>query len=295
MKITEYHPFKSAEAKEKYLKLYDDVAMSWPVPSETQMIDTSYGKTFVRISGPLNAPVLVLLHGMGSNSLMWMSNIEELSKNYRTYAIDDIYGNGRSIYTKIINDSNDFVKWLDELFNTLELGDNVNLMGMSYGGWQTSQYVLKFQNRINKIVFLAPAATVLPVSSGFMMRAFLSFLPFRYFTKILMYWVMGDLVKKDEKSAKKMVDGIFLASKCFKSRRPPAPTVLDDDELQSIKVPALYLVGENEKICSAEKALARISSVAPHIKTKLIPKSGHDLLAVQNELVNKIVLEFLSD
>lgn len=42
MEISEYHPFKSHDAKEKYLKLYDQVANSWPVPSETKMIDTSY-------------------------------------------------------------------------------------------------------------------------------------------------------------------------------------------------------------------------------------------------------------
>ena len=102
MEVVDYHPFKSYEAKEKYLKLYDENAKSWPVPSEVKMVDTSYGKMFVRISGPADAPPLVLLHGMSNNSLMWQSNIEALSKEYRTYAIDDTYGNGRSIYTKTI-------------------------------------------------------------------------------------------------------------------------------------------------------------------------------------------------
>jgi hypothetical protein len=47
-----YHPFRSAEAKEQYLKLYDLRAKKWPVACETRMVDTSYGSTFVRISGP---------------------------------------------------------------------------------------------------------------------------------------------------------------------------------------------------------------------------------------------------
>lgn len=293
MEINEYNPFKSQNAKEKFLKIYDHVAKSWPVPSEVKMVDTSYGKTFVRISGPINAPPLVLLHGMSSNSLMWMPNIEDLSKNYRTYAVDDIYGNGRSIYTKTIKDSNDFVNWLDELFDALELDNNINLVGMSYGGWQASQYALKCQQKINKMVLLAPAATILQVSSGFTIRAILSLLPNRYFLKSLIYWVMEDAVKKDEKDMEKTVNFMFLASKSFKTRRPPAPNVLDDNELKSIKIPVLYLVGENEKIYSATKAIQRLKKVAPQIETGLIPNAGHDLTSVQNEMVNRKVLEFL--
>lgn len=82
--ITSYHPFRSAEAKELYLKSYDQKAKKWPVVSETRMVDTSYDRTFVRISGPEGAPPLVLLHGMGGNSLQWIPNIEALSGHYRT-------------------------------------------------------------------------------------------------------------------------------------------------------------------------------------------------------------------
>ncbi|OEC86994.1 MULTISPECIES: alpha/beta fold hydrolase [Methanobacterium] len=288
-----YHPFKSQDAKEAYLKLYDDTAKLWPLPSEVKMIDTSYGKTFVRISGPADAPPLVLLHGMGSNSLMWLRNIESLSEDYRTYAIDDIYGNGRSIYTKTIKDSNDFVNWLDELFDVLELGNNINLMGMSYGGWQAGLYALRFPDRLNKVTLLAPAATVLPVSSAFGIRAIFSMLPVRYFTKRLMYWVMEDAVKKDEEAMSELVDAMFLASKSFKTRRPPEPTVFDDDEWKSIGVPMLYVVGENEKIYSAEKAVQHLNTVAPQIKTDIIPGAGHDLVSVQAEMVDEMVLKFL--
>lgn len=132
---TIYHPFKSEQAKEQFLKLYDSKAKKWPIISKTKMIDTSFGKTFVRISGQDSAAPLVLLHGVGGNSLQWIPNIEALSKNYRTYAIDNIYDNGRSAYTRAIENSDDFVNWLDELFTALGLGNNISLVGLSYGGW----------------------------------------------------------------------------------------------------------------------------------------------------------------
>lgn len=292
MEITEYHPFKSKEAKEKYLKLYDTRAKEWPIPSETKIVDTSYGQTFVRISGPADAPSLVLLHSMGTSSLMWLSNIEALSKDYRTYAID-IFGHGRSVNIKSLNDTQDFVNWLDELFNVLELGNNINLMGMSLGSWITSQYALKFPERLNKIVLLAPVATIQPISSMFMIRGLLAMLPIDYFYKSMMYWTLEDLGKKDKEKAEERVNDSLFALKCFKTRRPPSPTVLSDNELQNIKIPALYMVGENEKICSAKKAINRLNAVAPQIKTVLIQDAGHDLPIVQVEMVNEKVLEFL--
>ena len=296
VEMSAYHPFRSAKAKEEYLKLYDMRAKKWPVVSESRTVDTSYGQTFVRISGPVGAPPLVLLHGIGGNSLQWLPNIEALSECHRTYAVDNIYDYGRSVYTRTIKGADDFVNWLDELFSILELGDNINLMGLSYGGWLTSQYALRFPDRLNKIVLLAPAGTVLPLRLEWMMRAILCAVPHRYFTKSFMYWLLEDLVQKDEASrvmVEEWVDDSFMAIKCFKRKSMVNPTVLEDRELQSIKVPALYLVGENEKIYSAQEAVQRLNKVAPHIKTEVIPDAGHDLTIVQAEMVNRKVLEFL--
>ena len=296
MEITAYHPFKSEKAKAKYLKTYDERAKKWPVATECRMVDTSYGQTFVRISGPADAQPLVLLPGLHLNSLMWMTNIKELSECYKTYALDCIWDYGRSVYTRTFKDLNDFVKWLDELFNALELGDSINLMGMSYGGLQTVQYALRFPNRLKKIVLLAPAAIILPISLGFYIYAILSLLPHRYFTKNMLYWLFEDVVKKDEESrmqVEELIDDMFMGSRCFKTLPIIKPTVLDDTDLQNIKVPTLYLVGENEKIHSGKKAIQRLNNVAPHIETKLIPNAGHGLLIVQAEMVNKKVIEFL--
>ncbi|HEY31489.1 MAG TPA: alpha/beta hydrolase [Dehalococcoidia bacterium] len=297
MQITAYHPFKSEKAKERYLTFYDTEAKKWPVDSETRMVNTSYGQTFLRISGPVDTQPLVLLPGFSGNSLMWIPNIKALSECYRTYALDNIYDNGRSIYTRPITSPDDFVKWLDELFNALEFGDNINLMGLSYGGWLTSLYALRYPNRLNKIVLLAPAATVLPLRLSFYIYGFPTFLlPLRYFSKRMFFRLMEDSVKKDEISrmwVEDFIDNMFIASRCFKPRRPCNPTVLEDQELQSIKVPALYVVGENEKIYSAQKAVQHLSQVAPHIKTETIPSAGHDLTFVQAEMVNKKVLDFL--
>ena len=70
-------------------------------------------------------------------------------------------------------------------------------------------------------------------------------------------------------------------------------TVLEDKALQRFRVPLLFLVGENEKIYSAQKAVRRLNRVAPQIKTEIIPQAGHDLWVVQADIVTRKILDFL--
>ena len=86
---------------------------------------------------------------------------------------------------------------------------------------------------------------------------------------------------------------MFVGLRSFKPIRLVNPTVLTDEEWQSIRVPTLFLVGENEKLYSAHEAVARLETVAPQINVELIPNAGHDLTLVQAELVNGKILEFL--
>jgi pimeloyl-ACP methyl ester carboxylesterase len=297
MDLSEHHPFRSAEAKAKFLASYDSIEKRWPVAWESRMVDTSYGQTYVRISGPEAAPLLVLLHGAYVTSLSWAPHIEALSQHYRTFAVDNIYDYGRSVYAQRLTNPGDFVTWLDELFNALALGSDINLMGLSYGGWLTSLYATRYPNRLAKVIIIAPGATVLPVSLKTMLRSALITLPPRYFARSFFSWMFADSLKNTEigpAPVEEITDGVRLSIKSFKPMRVVMPTVLKDEELQSFKTPALFLVGENEKLYSAHKAVQRLNKLAPQIKTEILPNAGHDLTLIHTELVNRRVLEFLN-
>ena len=209
--------------------------------------------------------------------------------------MDNIYDAGRSIYTRHPKISGDFVNWLNELFTALALGDQINLMGLSYGGWLTSQYTLRFSERLNRAVLLAPGATVVPISAELMIRGFLGLVHRRFFRSFL-YWLFADWVHRDEngrREVEEFADDTLMAYRCFKPKAAVGMTVLTDKELQSLKVPTLYLEGEHEKTYSARKAVQRLKTVAPQIRTEIIPHAGHDLVVVQAETINRKVLEFL--
>ena len=76
----------------------------------------------------------------------------------------------------------------------------------------------------------------------------------------------------------------------LKSKQFIFPTVFEDKELKSIKMPILCLVAENEKMYSAQKAVQRLNQVAPNIKAKIVPNATH--YSIMEEM-GRDVLEFL--
>ncbi len=295
-----YHPFRSAEAKTTYLDYYDQAAADWPVPSEDRLVDTSYGQTFVRISGPVDAPPLVLLPGAGCCSLMWAHNIEALSEGHRTYAVDSLINTGcvgRSIYTRAITGPDDAVAWLDELFDALDLGDKIKLLGGSYGGWVVSQYALHRSDRLDRLALVAPAGTILPFQEEYLRQSMALYItPGRDTYRRYFSWAFKDLARENLQMIEALVDDFILVAECFTPPNPqemPVLTALSDEELQHIDLPTLCLIGENEVLYAAQEAMQRLGAVAPQIQAELIPNAGHDLLLVQTEMVNQKVVEFL--
>lgn len=293
-----YHPFKSAKAKERYLAHYEKRSEKWPVAYESRMVETFQGETFVRVSGPEDAPPLVLLPSAGATSLIWISNVEKLSEHFRVYAVENIYDFGLSVPRRPFKTPDDQMDWLDELFDALGLGSDINLMGLSYGGWLTSMYAIHSPERLRKVVMAAPVATIFDLPGEWVWRGILSAIPSRYIMKkVMVNWLFEDLVKHGDEAGRILADDYvsdaMMALKCFKFRMPISPTVLSDEELRSIEVPALFLVGENEKIYPAREAVERLNRVAPQIRTEITPEAGHDLTIIQAELVNEIVIEFL--
>ena len=298
MVFNDYHPFRSPEAKAVFLESYDARAQKWPVPSVTTTINTSYGLTFVRISGPDEGSPLVLLHGHSENGLNWLPNIADLSQTYRTFAVDIISDPGRSIYTKIVTSADDYVSWLDELFDGLNLKQDINLIGLSYGGWIVSRYALKYPQRLNKLVLMAPGG-IAPFSLRFITFAlFLSLFQFRskFLFKRLTKWMFKDFLAIHEYGQQEFEDWfefINLGLQTHKRQPIVFAKVLTDDELKQLALPTLFLTGENEIVYSVSKTVKRLQKLVPNIEVRVIKNAGHDLPLAQPQQTNQAILDFL--
>lgn len=295
--LPSWHPFRSEAAKARYLALYDARARDWPVPSEAMSVPGAFGKTFVRVSGPVDAPPLILLHGISSNSLAWMPNIAALARHHRVFAVDHIQDGGRSVATRPLTTLEDHLAWLDGLFDALGLADGVNLLGLSYGGWLAAQYALAHPRRLRRLVLVAPAGTVLPLSAEWVARAVACAIPLRLFTRSFLGWLLHDLEQRpatERPTFDEIVTEAWTTLRCLEPHKMVPPTVLTDAQLQGLRVATLYLVGEHEKICAPLQAIARLRAVAPRIETRVVAGAGHDLTLVKAAEVDRAVLDFLA-
>ena len=293
-----FYPFKSEQAKAEYEAFCVERAKAWPLPHESRLIETASGQTFVRVSGRIADPPLVLLPGGRSGSLMWIHNIAALSAHYRTYALDTLGDAGFSVNRCDITKPEDLINWLDEVLTVLVPEGSFNLMGISYGGWLAGQYALRLPARVRNVVLLAPACTVLPISFAFVARMGLLSIPVGRPLGRMLRWLFRDAVRSGgacRALAEEAIADVELAVRLFTLPRPPWPTVIDDKAWQNFRVPCLFLVGENEKIYSARAAVRKLNRVAPQVKAEIIPGAGHDLTMVQAELVIRKALEFLGE
>lgn len=296
MKISEFHPFKSLKAKTQYLAFEDNMVKKWPIISEEKTVRTSYGQTFMRISGPVDGQPLVLLPGGGSNSLIWQMNIKAFSSVYRTYALDNIYDFGRSVYTRKMETYHDYTQWLDELFDTLLLGQNIRIIGYSYGGWVTGNYAATHPERLSKVILIAPVFSIKPITKSFIWDMILGILPFKYTRQLSLYSAWKDLLisgKEGKNIVDDRVEYFNIAMKSFKFKMGVQPNMLTDVELNKLTMPVLYLIGEHDTVCNPKLAVERLNEVAPEIKTELVQDTGHDLMFTHTDRINKLMLDFL--
>ncbi len=293
METPEFFPYRSAAARDSYFDFYDAMAARvWPVASEIRKVPTSYGQTFMRVTGPAGGPPLVLLPGAVATSLMWAPNIKELSEVCRTYALDQIGDVGRTTCAKPVRQLNDQMAWLDETFNALGLKSGIHLMGCSYGGWLTAEYARHAPERMSAAILLAPGATVLRLNARFVIELALAAIAPRWRLRPMIAWMFADQIRKDPTWIDLLMEELRLGMRSVDRRLPFSP-VWTDAEWAELTVPTLFLVGEHETIYDAAKAVERLKRVAPQVASEIIPGAGHDLTIAQAEMVDRKILEFV--
>jgi pimeloyl-ACP methyl ester carboxylesterase len=290
-------PFKSPKGEAEYLAAYEAMMKYWPVPYESIDIPGRYGCTHLVASGPKDAPALVLLHGGRASLTMWSPNVADLSRDYRVYAIDIMGQPGKSIPDKTFQRREDLIPWFSELLDALKI-TKASLVGQSYGGWFTLYYALHVPERVNKIALISPAASFLPLNWQHAVRGSgMFFFPSRRMMRSFKLWETypgniqspGNLAFFNAK-----VEQLYLGFKHFRCQGEAMPDIFSDAELQSLQVPTLLLIGQQEVIYDPQASIARARRLIPHLEASLVPDASHDLSSFQAKVVDERILIFLS-
>lgn len=276
--------FINKEAEIKFLGIYDKAMEQWPSSRQEIDIETSYGLTHVYRFGAQNGIPIVLLHGANGTSASWANFVVDLGKNHPVFAVDTIGDAGKSIQKSPIQRAEDYSSWLDEVLNALDV-TKVHLIGASYGGWITLNQAVHSPQLLQSITLIEPARAL----AGLKFMAW----PFMIWASM----IGPDFVRRafinwssvSSSSNELQQQLVVSAMRDYKMQRIP-PQYISDEELQSVKVPTLVLLGEKSPMHNSKRAATRAKKLLQNVEVEILPKAGHQLSA---DLVNDRILRFV--
>lgn len=269
--------FKSAEGKRQVISFYENLLEQWLQPSKQFFLETNYGDTFIIESGANNTESVILLHGSGSNSAMWIAYIKELSKYYNVFAIDIIGECGKSSENRPSLKSDSYSEWLSDLIDKLGL-NKVSLIGCSLGGWIAIDFAIKYPEKIEKLVLMATAGVLQVKIKTIFWIIITSFFGSWGFNKL------NKLVFGNLEIDPKALEFASLIKNNYKPRTDVLP-VFKDDALQKLVIPTLFIGGENDCFYDSRKAASRLNTKLKNVKCIVLEKTGHVLINHTDKIV----------
>jgi len=260
--------WKSAEGEAAVKAAYARFRAAWPVPREELRVPTRLGETFVVASGDPVRPALVLIHGAGSNSFMWMGDVAAWAQRFRVLAVDLPGEPGESASCRAPRTGEVQCGWMDDVLAALGV-ERASFVGISLGGWHGLDYAIRRPEKVERLVLLAPGGLG-AVRLGFLLQAaMLPFLGERGLKRVL---------GATGADATPSVVGRYmqLIFTHFIPRRDALPR-FSPRELRRLRMPILMIVGAKDTLLDSPGSRRRLARAAPHAQIVVLPEAGHFL------------------
>ncbi|MBP2471322.1 pimeloyl-ACP methyl ester carboxylesterase [Crossiella equi] len=255
--------------RETYLR---DLAQC-PVPADREFVDTPEGETFVLVSGPEQAPPLVLLHGSGSNSAEWGPKLAGLVDRYRVYAVDILGEPGLSAPVRPPLGSDRYARWLDSVLDAFGLGQ-VTVLGVSLGGWLALDYATRRPDRVGHLAVANPAG-VGRQRASFLVKALFWNLFGGWGRRRSVAMTLGPAASTlSDERLHAVLERVVVTAKNYRYRREPIP-VFDDTTLRRLTMPVHAVIGKLDVMVDATETVRRLSVLVPHASLHVLPRHGH--------------------
>ncbi|WP_136659043.1 alpha/beta hydrolase [Nitratireductor sp. XY-223] len=271
-------------------------------PGETVSLDA--GDLYFSRRGPVDGPVVVMVHGFGTPHFVFEQNASALAAAGFHVVLFDHFGRGWSDRPHARYDPAFYDLELASLIDALTLKEPVALVGYSMGGIIAAEFAVRHPERLSAVFLFTPA--------GLDLQPFLG----KTFGKILRIPVLGDWLWRLRGRSLLMGDPQFT--------KPPVDTsrcMQGDDTVQmryrgyfpallqtwrnlpmencdtvfataSKSVPMMALFGGSDKTIGIESA-ARLKRAAAHARVEIIEDGTHGLLYEMHDTVNPILIDFL--
>ena len=279
--------YKSDSYKNRLLEIYDSKLAAWPVSYESVYLDTRYGKIHAIISGPENAPPVLLVNASALAGWSWIHNVGELNREYRTYAVDNIGEGGKNEMLapgNIPGTGKEIAAFYSEIFDQLDIG-KACVIGASIGGYISTNIALYAPERVEKLVLLGSMGYGTTLKTVIAMTLAQGF-PIKPIQDATFTWAFGN----DETVNGSFGEWFRIYMKGLVPT-PIKPSTFKPAQLQQLKVPTLAYFGTKDGVIGNADAAAALARNIPDVEIRIVD-SGHVIGAELSELVNGEILDF---
>lgn len=239
-------------------------------------VNTRYGNTFIITCGEKNAPPLILLHGGGMNSCMWLGDVREYSRSYRVYAVDIPGEAGRSDEKQLQLKGPSYEDWLIDIFDALSI-EKADLIGISFGAWLSTKFSICYPEKVRKLVLFSPLGISLQRNSFLFTLIACMILGERGMDKLY------DKINSNPAVPKAMLKYQKLIGDNFNTRNERIP-LFSDAELKRLVMPVIMFVGDKDIIINSAKTAKRLRSLVPQAKINILQGVGHTLVNLGDKI-----------
>ncbi|MED3712330.1 alpha/beta hydrolase [Peribacillus frigoritolerans] len=284
--------YKSEEGRRKITQHYENYIKSLAFDVEQIYIDTSFGKTHMLVSGPVEGKPLFILQGGNCINPMTLSWFSPLIETYRIYAPDTIGHPGYSDENRISAKDNSFAQWITELMNYFNI-EKCAFIGPSYGAGIILRLAVFMPNKIDCSILVSPAGIQLGSKLEMIKNILLPLILFNttsseiYLNKITNIMSANSMKEMD----KQIIGDIFKYIKLEQEM----PKLTEKKELINYNAPTLIIAGKKD-IFFPE---SRLNKVAKEIISNLTAFKTFDMGHFPSEYylikINDEIKDFLNN
>ena len=268
-----------------------------------QFVRLSKGVTHYELGGPEDAPVVVLVHGFSVPYYVWDPTFEALVEAGFRVLRYDLYGRGYSDRPEAEYDLDLLHEQLYELLSALKIDGPVSLVGLSFGGPVVARFANDHPEKIRSLVLFAPQAAPVSVREIFPMN-----LPLvgEYFMAVYVVPVMLPKTQssdfydpelfsdwEDRYRVQMEYEGFRRAILSTIRNTVETDAILEYKSLGAKEIPVALFWGQQDQTVSLAD-IALIQEAIPKLDFHPVDKAGHLLHYERPEVVNPLLINFLS-
>lgn len=264
--------YRSAEGKERILKLYDQNWDALNLDLEHCTVSTRHGSTHVVVTGPRDGQPVVVFHGGNMISPVSFAWVASLTNGYRFYAPDTVGHPGYSAETRLKPASFQYGEWAADVIDGLGLNQPV-VMGGSYGAGILLNLAGFAPEKIGKGILVVPSGFAPPPLWPLIKRIVFPMLMYRMTGQHV--WLVRSLEPMYPEPSEAVV---AVTGEVFRSVKiePEMPRTIQVEDLKRYLAPTLVMGAEKDVFFPGVAVLRRAPQVIPNLAAaELIPGSSH--------------------